>query len=106
MTDRPITRRLFIAKAAPLVAAAAMPAATSLAAPAEPIEQMRAIVRHFAAMAPADAGRLMLQIGGTPEAFGYVVHAYVSSWTPDARLRGGGLYREEAIELARVGGSS
>lgn len=114
MADRSLTRRLFIAKAAPLVAAATVPAAAlagdfcpilgkSLAAnPAEPDEHMRAIVQHFTAQAPDSAGRITIQIGGTPQAFGYVAHAYISSWMPDARLRGGGFHREEAIELARV----
>lgn len=93
MTDSPLSRRLFIAKAAALTASSD-----------EPHQHMQAIVRHFAAMAPDGAGRLMIQIGGTPEAVGYVAHAYVSSWVPDARLRGGGLYVDEAIELARVCG--
>lgn len=63
---------------------------------------MQAIVRHFAAMAQDGAGRFMIRIGGTPETFGYVAHAFVSTWVPDARLRDGGVWRDDAIELARV----
>ena len=100
MPNSPLTRRLFIAKAAPLVAATTMPVNICQAAPADPIEHMRAILQHFATQAP-DAGRFMVQICGTPEKVGYAAYAYVSSWVPDARLRGGGYLRDDATELAR-----
>lgn len=61
---------------------------------------MRAIIRHFATQAP-EAGRFMVQIGGAPEKFGYAAYAYVSTWVPDPRLRGGGYYRDDATELSR-----
>lgn len=67
----------------------------------KPLEHVRAIVQHFAAQAPDGASRIMLQIGGTPEALGYIAHAFVSSQMPDARLRGGGYLRDDATELAR-----
>lgn len=76
MTDSPLSRRLFIAKAAPLVVATTMQAAASLVAAAEPVEHMRAIIHHFAGLAPDGADRIMLQVGGTPESFGYVVHVF------------------------------
>lgn len=110
MTDSPLSRRLFIAKAAPLIAATAMPAdiagdfypklgESPGANAVDPIEHMRAIICHFAGLASDGADRIMLQVGGTPDSFGYVAHAFFSSWVPDARLR---LYRDEAAELARA----
>jgi len=100
MTDSPLSRRLFIAKAAPLIAATTMPAVIGQAAPVDPVEHMRAIMRHFDSMAP-DAGRFMVQIGGTRETVGYAAYAYVSSWVTDTRLRGGGYWRDDATELSR-----
>jgi hypothetical protein len=120
MTNGPLSRRLFIAKAAPLIAATTMPAvlaeglsskprergetksgSTVATGPRfEPVEHMRAILQHFATQAP-DASRFMVQIGGTRETVGYAAYAYVSSWVPDARLRGGGYYRDDATELSR-----
>lgn len=112
MTDSPLSRRLFIAKAAPLIAAITMPAAIAggfypklgkspVASGADPIEHMRTIIRHFATLAPDDASRFMVQIGGTREKVGYAAYAYVSTWVPDARLRGGGYWRDDATELSR-----